>query len=67
MWGALFLAFLASVNINLGKVVQRQGMKGLPRIALDPNVLRKYAAAPVFLTGTCRRRRHSLFFSKTYE
>jgi hypothetical protein len=51
MWTAILVTVLAVSGNNVGKVLQKQATRSLPRMTLQPNVLQQYFASPTWVIG----------------
>eukprot|EP00271_Cylindrocystis_brebissonii_P020860 TRINITY_DN7150_c0_g1_i2.p1 TRINITY_DN7150_c0_g1~~TRINITY_DN7150_c0_g1_i2.p1 ORF type:complete len:443 (+),score=55.69 TRINITY_DN7150_c0_g1_i2:994-2322(+) len=51
MWEAVLLTVIAAAGNNIGKVLQKKGTRGLPRLALDSKVLAAYLVNGTWMTG----------------
>mmetsp|Transcript_1856 Transcript_1856/g.2856 ORF Transcript_1856/g.2856 Transcript_1856/m.2856 type:complete len:371 (+) Transcript_1856:254-1366(+) len=51
MWGAICIVVVAAAGNNIGKVLQKQATRTLPRLQLQPAVLREYFASRMWLLG----------------
>lgn len=51
MWEAVILTVAASAGNNVGKVLQKEGTKGLPQLCLDLKVIQKYGSSRTWIIG----------------
>ncbi|KAL3695092.1 hypothetical protein R1sor_008743 [Riccia sorocarpa] len=51
MWEAVVFTVVASAGNNIGKVLQKQGTKGLPKLSLKLKVIRAYLLSRTWVTG----------------
>lgn len=51
MWEAVILTVAAAAGNNVGKVLQKEGTKGLPQLCLDRKVIKKYGSSGKWITG----------------
>lgn len=51
MWRAVLFTVLASAGNSIGKVLQKQGTKGLPKLSLNVKVMRTYLSSPTWTGG----------------
>ncbi|KAG6548772.1 hypothetical protein Mapa_009533 [Marchantia paleacea] len=51
MWEAVVFTVVASAGNNIGKVLQKQGTKGLPQLSLKLKVIRAYLISRTWITG----------------
>ncbi|KAH8936620.1 hypothetical protein BDL97_17G094800 [Sphagnum fallax] len=51
MWEAVALTVAAAAGNNIGKVLQKQGTKGLPQLSLDLKVIKRYGTSRTWVTG----------------
>eukprot|EP00850_Spirogloea_muscicola_P004917 SM000022S07131 [mRNA] locus=s22:132382:134859:+ [translate_table: standard] len=51
MWEAVLLTLLAAAGNNIGKVLQKKGTKGLPRLTLDSKILYTYLSSRTWVLG----------------
>ncbi|CAM6111856.1 unnamed protein product [Calypogeia fissa] len=51
MWEAVAFTVVASAGNNIGKVLQKQGTKGLPQLTLKLKVIQSYLLSGTWLTG----------------
>lgn len=51
MWEAVLLTVIAAAGNNIGKVLQKKGTRGLPRLSLDPKVLYAYLSNGTWVGG----------------
>ncbi|CAM6108389.1 unnamed protein product [Calypogeia fissa] len=51
MWEAVAFTVVASAGNNIGKVLQKQGTKGLPQLSLKLKVIQSYLLSGTWLTG----------------
>ena len=51
MWLAVLLTVLASTGNNVGKALQKQATRVLPRFSLDPKIVQQYLRSRQWLLG----------------
>ncbi|GJP33588.1 hypothetical protein CLOM_g18111 [Closterium sp. NIES-68] len=51
MWAAVIAAVAASSGNNIGKVLQKQATRSLPRLTLESKVVWTYLLSPLWVTG----------------
>ena len=51
MWLAIIVTVLASAGNNVGKALQKEATRGLPRLTLEPKILLQYIRSRQYLVG----------------
>jgi hypothetical protein len=51
MWLAIIVTVLASAGNNVGKALQKEATRQLPRLSLEPKILLQYARSRQYLIG----------------
>ncbi|MEW5319149.1 MAG: hypothetical protein WDW38_010318 [Sanguina aurantia] len=51
MWFAISITILAASGNNIGKVLQKQATRGLPRLTLKPEIIQQYLSCPTWMAG----------------
>lgn len=51
MWLAIIVTVLASAGNNVGKALQKEATRQLPRLSLEPKILLQYVRSRQYLIG----------------
>lgn len=52
MWSAIFITVLAAAGNNIGKVLQKQATRSLPKLTLKKEILLQYLQSKTWVAGT---------------